>query len=360
MAANEIIWDYAPSGINVIKQQPFDAQENVFVERGPERIGKEYKKAQYQEFTDDTFTVRTERQPEWEHLGLLGPVLRCVIGDDMEVVFFNNASRPYSLHPHGLQYNKSSEGAPYAADGIPESQEKDDSVPPGERFTYKFHCAERSGPGPADPSSIVWMYHSHVSEVKDTNTGLYGVIIVTSPDYVTGDGTDAVAKDIDRELIVLFTVMDENVNWYLRDNIDAFTNISTVATGEEPEGENGHGIEELIDDEDFQESNKMHSINGFVYGNLQGLNTVQGERVRWYVIGLGNEVDLHTPHWHGATLLETGRRVDVVELLPGTHVTADMRPDTPGIWLFHCHVNDHIEAGMQAVFSVAASANSTQ
>ena len=25
----------------------------------------------------------------------------------------------------------------------------------------------------------------------------------------------------------------------------------------------------------------------------------QGERVRWYVMGMGTEVDLHTPHWHG-------------------------------------------------------------
>ena len=27
-------------------------------------------------------------------------------------------------------------------------------------------------------------------------------------------------------------------------------------------------------------------------------------------------------------------------------VTADMVPDDPGTWLFHCHVNDHISAGM--------------
>lgn len=26
--------------------------------------------------------------------------------------------------------------------------------------------------------------------------------------------------------------------------------------------------------------------------------------------------------------------------------TADMVPDNVGTWLFHCHVNDHIKAGM--------------
>ena len=38
--------------------------------------------------------------------------------------------------------------------------------------------------------------------------------------------------------------------------------------------------------------------------------------------------------------------MDVVSLLPATMVVADMVPDDPGTWLFHCHVNDHITAGM--------------
>jgi FtsP/CotA-like multicopper oxidase with cupredoxin domain len=29
-----------------------------------------------------------------------------------------------------------------------------------------------------------------------------------------------------------------------------------------------------------------------------------------------------------------------------------MVPDNPGTWLYHCHVNDHIVAGMQAKFTV--------
>jgi hephaestin len=33
-------------------------------------------------------------------------------------------------------------------------------------------------------------------------------------------------------------------------------------------------------------------------------------------------------------------------------VTADMQPDDPGTWLFHCHVADHVTAGMQALYDV--------
>jgi FtsP/CotA-like multicopper oxidase with cupredoxin domain len=45
-------------------------------------------------------------------------------------------------------------------------------------------------------------------------------------------------------------------------------------------------------------------------------------------------------------------RTDMVELLPMSMKTLDMSPDDPGTWLFHCSVNDHIDAGMQALFKV--------
>jgi hephaestin len=47
-----------------------------------------------------------------------------------------------------------------------------------------------------------------------------------------------------------------------------------------------------------------------------------------------------------------GMRTDVVALLPATMVVADMTPDDPGTWLYHCHVADHISAGMLARYLV--------
>lgn len=38
----------------------------------------------------------------------------------------------------------------------------------------------------------------------------------------------------------------------------------------------------------------MHGINGYVFGNLPGLDMTAGQRVRWYLMGMGSEVDLHT------------------------------------------------------------------
>lgn len=65
------------------------------------------------------------------------------------------------------------------------------------------------------------------------------------------------------------------------------------------------------------------------------------------------------PHWHGATLLENGRRLDTTEVFPASSRTLDMTPDRPGMWMLHCHVNDHMEAGMHAMFTVLPNRNSS-
>jgi FtsP/CotA-like multicopper oxidase with cupredoxin domain len=107
-----------------------------------------------------------------------------------------------------------------------------------------------------------------------------------------------------------------------------------------------------LDDEAFQESNLMHAINGYIYGNQPMIPMEEGEPVRWYVMGMGSEVDLHTPHWHGNTVTGNGMRMDVTNLLPASMLTADMVPDDQRTWLFHCHVADHILAGMQTRYRV--------
>jgi hephaestin len=53
-------------------------------------------------------------------------------------------------------------------------------------------------------------------------------------------------------------------------------------------------------------------------------------------------------------VIANGMRTDMESLLPGMMMTADMVPDNPGIWLFHCHVNDHIAAGMQMRYEVTS------
>jgi FtsP/CotA-like multicopper oxidase with cupredoxin domain len=330
IAVDEVEWDYAPLNINNITGEPFGPTENVFVQSGPQRIGKVYLKALYREYTDATFTTLAPRPPE---LGTLGPIIRAEVGDTIVVHFKNNASQPYSLHPHGVFYQKNSEGAEYN-DGTSGADKTDGYVQPGETHDYQWIVPERAGPGPNDPSSVLWMYHSHVDEPGDTNAGLIGPIIIVRDRMIGPTGRP---RDVDREFVTMFTVFDENTSPYLDYNIQHFTGRPETVNPE---------------DEDFVESNLMHTINGYVYGNLPGLTMNRGERVRWYVLGMGTEVDLHTPHWHANTLLYNGMRTDVAELLPASMKVLDMVPDNPGTWLYHCHVNDHITAGMMALFKV--------
>jgi FtsP/CotA-like multicopper oxidase with cupredoxin domain len=90
------------------------------------------------------------------------------------------------------------------------------------------------------------------------------------------------------------------------------------------------------------------------FGNLPGLIMKLGDKVRWYLLGIGNEIDLHTPHWHGETVTDGKQNTAVIELLPGSMKTVDMLADNPGSWMFHCHVEDHMEAGMMAIYTIYA------
>ncbi|MDE2090995.1 MAG: multicopper oxidase domain-containing protein [Gammaproteobacteria bacterium] len=78
----------------------------------------------------------------------------------------------------------------------------------------------------------------------------------------------------------------------------------------------------------------------------------KGEHVRWYLVTLGEGLNFHTPHWHGNTVTVNGRRTDVISISPAEMRTAGMVPDSPGIWLLHCHVSDHMDGGMVARYQV--------
>lgn len=347
VAADEVEWDYAPGGVNKMMGMKFHGYPTIFTERGPHRIGTVYRKALYHEYTDETFGKLKPRATEWEHTGILGPILRAEVGDTIRVVFKNNATRPYSMHPHGVFYDKDSEGALYD-DGTSAKDKEDDAVPPGKTHVYIWKVPERAGPGPNDPSSIVWLYHSHTNEMKDVEAGLVGAIIVTRRGM--GDA-GAKPKDVDREFVCLFLLFDENVSWYLDHNIQTYTS--------DPKGVNK--LEFAPSDLDgnlsgigsgFTVANAKFAINGFIYGNMPVMTMKKGERVRWYLVALGEQFSVHTPHWHGNVVLQDGKRTDVVELMQAQMLTLDMVPDNPGTWMFHCHIDDHMDAGMAALYKV--------
>ncbi|KAE8293886.1 Ceruloplasmin [Larimichthys crocea] len=327
----EVSWNYAPSGMNVIQNRTLDEDEHasVYLKRGLQRIGPTYKKAVYKQYSDGTY--RTEvTKPDW--LGYLGPLLMAEQGDTVIVYLRNAASRPYSIHPHGLNYSKGHEGALYP-DGTGPELKRDDSVAPGATVRYEWTLADSHSPTAEDSNCMTRFYHSHVRPVKDINSGLIGPLIVCKR------GTLDIHGDSSGDYLyaLLFIVSDENFSWYLDENIRTY--ITYPARG-------------LKEDEDFIESNKMHGINGFLYGNLPGLSMCQGNKIHWHMFGLGNEVDMHSVHFHGQILTTLNHHTDTISLFPGTSATAEMVADNVGHWLLTCTVNDHLMAGMQAIFEI--------
>ena len=83
----------------------------------------------------------------------------------------SQASRNYSIHPVGALYNKSNEGALYE-DGTSEQDKKDDAIPPGGNFTYRWTVPEEMGPRPSDAQCLTRMYLSSVNPTKERYAGV--------------------------------------------------------------------------------------------------------------------------------------------------------------------------------------------
>ncbi|NXI52700.1 HPHL1 protein, partial [Chloroceryle aenea] len=152
-------------------------------------------------------------------------------------------------------------------------------------------------------------------------------------------------KGIDREFYLLFSIFDENDSWYLNKNIEAFT-----------------GDPSKVDknDADFKESNKMHAVNGYLFGNLPGLAMCKDDKVSWHLIGLGSHYDMHGVHFQGNTIDLRGTTRDGLALFPHLSGTALMQPDRVGTFKVVCRTFDHFVGGMKHLYEVSRCRNTTQ
>src|SRR5436190_13815882 len=307
VAADEVDWNYAPAELDHMTHRPYDDVARYFVENGAQHIGRIYKKAVYREYTDASFSTLKPRAPEWAHLGVIGPVLRGEAGDTLKIIFKNNAHFPFSMHPHGVRYEQASDGVK--------------GIPPGETLTYTWILDPRTAPRTNEPSSKLWLYHSHANESRDVASGLIGVILVSAKGTVKSDGTP---KDVDREFVAVFYTANENQSWYLNENIGKHIadpkNLKTSGSPF-PEIQNGRA------NVSFSASNLRETINGYIFGNAPGFTMKHGERVRWYTAGMGGT---HTAHWHANTVTLDERDTDVVPLMPAEMHTVDMVAENPG------------------------------
>lgn len=91
-----------------------------------------------------------------------GPLIRVDQGATIVVQFQNAIDQPSAVHWHGVRLDNQFDGVP----GITQPL-----VPPGGRFTYRVHFRD---------AGIYW-YHPHHREDIQQDLGLYGSMLVRSP-----------------------------------------------------------------------------------------------------------------------------------------------------------------------------------
>jgi FtsP/CotA-like multicopper oxidase with cupredoxin domain len=111
------------------------------------------------------FSLSPGFNPDTNTKSAPGPLLIMKQYQPTFVTVANNMSFPTSVHWHGLDLDSWADGVPdwSASDG-----KMSPSIQPGEKFTYKLTLMR---PG-------TYIYHSHMNDVHQVASGLYGPIIV--------------------------------------------------------------------------------------------------------------------------------------------------------------------------------------
>ncbi|MEQ9570304.1 MAG: multicopper oxidase domain-containing protein, partial [Longimicrobiales bacterium] len=92
-----------------------------------------------------------------------GPLIQAPQGSTVVVRVTNEIQMPTTIHWHGVRIDNRFDGVP----GVTQ-----DSIGPGESFTYEVNV----------PDAGMFWYHPHVREDVQQDLGLFGNLLVTSPD----------------------------------------------------------------------------------------------------------------------------------------------------------------------------------
>ena len=190
--------------------------------------------------------------------------------------------------PHSMHFH----GVHYkpSSDGayLPGVSGRDAEVKPGQSWTYKL-TAGRDSVG-------AWPYHDHSPSMEESiHGGMYGMLSIRGRDEPLPD----------REFVVVFAPMKQ-----------------------------------------FQ------TIDGRAFvGNTPVFKSRVGEVVQWDVMAMGSEH--HTFHVHGHRWRDPdGIPRDTVNVGPAESFRVRWREQDPGTWLYHCHVETHMAAGMIGTYRV--------
>ncbi len=136
--------------------------------------------------------------PARDSIQIPGPVLELKRGQPVSIVVRNNLDEPSGVHWHGLEIESFPDGVPDFS-GI--GSRIMPPIPPGGTFAAEF----------TPPRNGTFPYHSHLHELRQIGSGMYGAIIVSDEprdltrDHLVvagGGGLPVFAKDGPNFLLV--------------------------------------------------------------------------------------------------------------------------------------------------------------
>ena len=102
----------------------------------------------------------------------------------------------------------------------------------------------------------------------------------------------------------------------------------------------------------FSEHLGFQTVNGRAFvGNTPTFRARLGDRVQWSVMAIGDSH--HTFHLHGHRWRGLGQNIDTRNVGPAESWRFRITEDEPGSWLYHCHVEFHMDAGMIGLYEVS-------
>ena len=280
-----------------------------------------------------------------------GPTLVFTEGDNVTVHLTNlackddfiigsngpNENSYLGIHVHGVHYSIEDD-ASYQRMHMTGST-ADSAASCGDSVTYTWDV----GLGTAG----TWPYHDHTfikNEIGSEDLGLFGTVIVNPAGGMVGGFVNGQTGAIDT--IPVEEIEKEFVLWMVSSKVLG----TSVFYGMEIDNDMNNDGSATTDD-----------IRHTPLWTNPPLYATDGAKVRYHVIGIGDET--HAFHLHGHRWAEaTGGAADIIdvkEITPLQRHTFVIEASDNGNehngtegWMYHCHVFEHMEAGMNGMMMV--------
>jgi FtsP/CotA-like multicopper oxidase with cupredoxin domain len=248
----------------------------------------------------------------WAYNGQVpGPEIRVTEGDLVRVTLENKLPTATTVHFHGVNLTPDMDGPV----GLNQA-----AVEPGETFVYEFI---------ATPSGTRW-FHSHTDVATQVMLGLYGTFIVEPKEPQV---------EFDREYTYVLSEWDAELT-------------PEVALGLAPRGPRDSTLRggELGTD--------LFLFNGHMHESIPPMYVEEGEQVLIRLVNAGTMSHPFHTHGHSFKVVATdGNFVpeaaqitkDTIMIAPGERFDLLMEANNPGVWMVHCHIENHADNGMMTI-----------